>query len=70
MKTQMMDHSHNIDFPQYCGPPWVTEHPTWVPTLPLELPCENNCSQIKYLPLSLAWAKTGHTFQRQSTGHG
>jgi hypothetical protein len=38
--------------------------------LPLELPCKNNCCQIKYLPLSLAWAKTGHTFQRQSTGQG
>ncbi len=48
----------------------MTEYSTWVPILPLELPCKNHCCQIKYLLLSLAWAKTGHMFQGQSAGQG
>jgi hypothetical protein len=49
----------------------MIEPPTcWVPIPPLKLPCENHFCQIKYLPLSLAWAKTGHTFQGQSAGQG
>jgi hypothetical protein len=53
-----------VDFSQYCdGPLWMIEYPTWVPIPPLKLPCLNHCCQIKYIPLSLAWAKTGHTSQ-------
>jgi hypothetical protein len=48
----------------------MIEHPTWVPIPPLELSCENHSCEIKYIPLSLAWAKTGHVFQGQSAGQG
>ena len=46
----------------------MIEHSTWVPIPPLELPCENYCCEIKYLPWNFAWAKTGHVFQGQSVG--
>jgi hypothetical protein len=42
-----------VDFPQYCGPSWIKEHPTWVLIPPLEIYCEKFCYKIKYLPQSL-----------------
>jgi hypothetical protein len=59
-----------VEFPQYRGPPWIAEKPNWVPIPPIELNCRSHCCTLKYIPLSLAYAKTGHTFQGQSVGPG
>jgi hypothetical protein len=32
--------------------------------------CSNYCCQFTFIPLSLAYAKTGHTFQGQTCGPG
>ena len=57
-----------VDIPSYVGPPWIKEHPTWVPIPPIETKCKKHCCSFKFIPLSLAFAKTGHTFQGQSVG--
>jgi len=57
-----------VDFPDYCGPPWVENKPTWVPIPQIEISRSNFFSIICFIPLSLAYAKTGHTFQGQSAG--
>lgn len=59
-----------VDFPQYRGPPWIQEKPSWIPIPPLEVKCRKHCCTLQYLPLSLAYAKTGHTFQGQTVGPG
>jgi hypothetical protein len=57
-----------VDFPQYRDPVWITEKPTWVPIPPIEIACQKHCCNLRYVPLSLSYAKTGHTFQGQSVG--
>lgn len=57
-----------VDFPQYRGPAWINEKPTWVPIPPIEITCQKHCCNLRYIPLSLSYAKTGHTFQGQSVG--
>jgi len=59
-----------VDFPEYCGPPWLKDKPKWVPIPPVELQCQSHCCNVKFIPLTLAYAKTGHTFQGQSAGPG
>ena len=57
-----------VDFPQYCGPAWMDSQKTWVPIPAVEMMCEKRCCQLHYMPLSLAYAKTCHTFQGQTVG--
>ena len=57
-----------VDFPQYCGPQWMESEKTWVPIPVVEMSCSKRCCQLQYIPLSLAYAKTCHTFQGQSVG--
>ena len=57
-----------IDIPTYCGPAWIPDKPTWVPIPAIETKCKNHCCSFKFIPLSLAYAKTGHTFQGQNVG--
>jgi ABC-type cobalamin/Fe3+-siderophores transport system ATPase subunit len=57
-----------VDIPSYRGPAWIQSHPTWVPIPPIELKCKKHCCTFKFIPLSLAYAKTGHTFQGQNVG--
>ena len=46
----------------------MKENPKWVPIPTIELNCEKHCCQVQYIPLSLAYAKTCHTFQGQTVG--
>jgi len=59
-----------VEFPDYCGPPWIEDRPKWVPIPQIELQCQSHCCTVRFIPLSLAYAKTGHTFQGQSAGPG
>jgi len=42
--------------------------PTWVPIPPIEITCKKHCCTYKYISLSIAYARTGHTFQGQNVG--
>ena len=57
-----------VDFPQYCGPPFLQEHPTWVPITPVQSKCKSFCCTCTFTPLQLCYAKTVHTFQGQNAG--
>jgi hypothetical protein len=57
-----------VDFPQYCGPHWMASEKTWVPIPVVEMNCNKWCCQLHYIPLTLAYAKTCHTFQGQTVG--
>ena len=58
-----------VDFPQYCGPPFVEAAPTVVPIAPINVPCKFGfCCSRTYIPLRLAFAQTIHTFQGQNAG--
>ena len=57
-----------VEFPQYCGPAWMKDKPKWVPIPTIELNCEKRCCELRYIPLTLAYAKTCHTFQGQTVG--
>jgi hypothetical protein len=57
-----------VDFPTQGGPPWIKNKPTWVPIPPIKITCKKHCCKFKYIPLSIAYARTGHTFQGQNVG--
>jgi hypothetical protein len=57
-----------VDILTYRGPAWMANKPTWVPIPPIEMKCQTHCCSFKFIPLSLAYAKTGHTFQEQNVG--
>jgi hypothetical protein len=57
-----------VGFPDYCGPHWIQDKPKWVPIPSVNIPCSNHCCTVNFIPLSLAYATTGHTFQGQSAG--
>jgi hypothetical protein len=56
------------DFPDYCGPQWITDKPKWILIPFVNIPCSNHCCTVNFIPLSLAYAETGHTVQTQSAG--
>jgi hypothetical protein len=58
-----------VDFPQYCGPAFDEQFPTYVPIASVNMPCKfRNCCFRNYIPLKLAYAQTLHTFQGQNAG--
>lgn len=57
-----------VEFPEYIGPTWIQNKPKWVPIPTVEIPCSSYCCTVKLIPLTLAYAKTGHTFQGQTVG--
>jgi hypothetical protein len=59
-----------VEFPDYCGPHWIKDKPNWIPIPSVNIPCSIHCCTVNFILLSLAYAKTGHTFQGQSTGPG
>jgi hypothetical protein len=52
-----------VEIPTYRGPAWMANKPPWVSIPPIEMKCQTHCCSFKFIPLSLAYAKTGHTFQ-------
>jgi hypothetical protein len=57
-----------VDFPDCCGPHCIKDKPKWIPIPSVNIPCSNHCCTVNFVLLSLAYAKTGHTFQGQSAG--
>jgi hypothetical protein len=57
-----------VEFHQYCGPAMIPSMPKVIPIVPRKQMCRNQCCTRTYIPLSLAFGKTGHTFQGQTVG--
>ncbi|XP_057310732.1 uncharacterized protein LOC130648690 [Hydractinia symbiolongicarpus] len=59
-----------VDFPNYKGPIWIPEHPTWIPITAVEGRCESNCCSRNGLPLMPGYAITIAKSQGMSIGDG
>ena len=58
-----------VQFNQYVGPPFLQAFPKAVPITPVTVPCNrNHCCTRTFIPLTLAFGKTVHTFQGQNAG--
>ncbi len=58
-----------VDFPQYKGPIYIEGRPNLVPIPIVETTCNfKGCCTRKFVPLTLAFGKTIHTFQGSSAG--
>jgi hypothetical protein len=58
-----------VDFPQYCGPAFDPQYPTYICIAPITMPYKfQHCCFRTYLPLRLAYAQNVHTFQGQNAG--
>ena len=68
-----------VDFPQYCGPSMYAndksitseereKRKTWVAIPMVETRCKHNMCTRLYMPLSLAFAKSIHSFQGATVG--
>ena len=58
-----------VDFPIYKGPVFDTNNPTYVPIATHVARCKYNCGCTRtYIPLTLAFGKTIHSFQGYNVG--
>ena len=57
-----------VEFHQYCGEAVVKDMPRCIPITPQQKRCNKGCCIRTYLPLTLAYGKTAHTFQGQNVG--
>ena len=57
-----------VEFPKYTGPELIPGHPKLVPITPRTLFCRYMCCQQTLLPLTLAYARTIHSFQGCNAG--
>ena len=57
-----------VNFYQYCGKQLLPSSKHSVPIVPTTVRCKIGCCVRTYMPLSLAYGKTVHTFQGQSVG--
>jgi GTPase SAR1 family protein len=57
-----------VEFSQYDGMPLMEGMEKLVPIVPQEVRCKFKCCCKKFIPLSLCYAKTIHTFQGQNAG--
>jgi hypothetical protein len=57
-----------VEFSQYDGMPLTKTMKKVVPIVPQEIRCKYNCCLQRFIPLSLCYAKTIHTFQGQNAG--
>ncbi len=57
-----------VEFSQYNGMPFTETMKKVVPIVPQEVRCKYKCCVKKFIPLSLCYAKTIHTFQGQNAG--
>ena len=58
-----------VHLQDYTGPTFLPGKPYAVPIVPVDVLCNNNCCCTrKFIPLTLAFGKTVHTFQGQNAG--
>ena len=57
-----------VEFVQYCGENFIPGLPRYVPVPAQTVMCNNKCCFRTYIPLTLAYGKTAHTFQGQNVG--
>jgi hypothetical protein len=57
-----------VKFSQYCGKELIPGHRNSIPITPTTARCKYNCCTRTYIPLTLAYGRTVHTFQGQSVG--
>ena len=57
-----------VNFSQYCGKELISGRKTSVPIVPRTTRCKFGCCERTFIPLSLAYGRTVHTFQGQSVG--
>jgi ATP-dependent exoDNAse (exonuclease V) alpha subunit len=57
-----------VEFSQYDGMPLAETMKKMIPIVPQEVRCKYKCCCKKFIPLSLCYAKTIHTFQGQNAG--
>jgi hypothetical protein len=65
-KVQIMVIFHYMS--QYNGMPFTETMKKVIPIVPQEVQCKYKCCCKKFIPLSLCYAKTIHTFQGQNAG--
>ena len=52
-----------VDFPKYTGPPWMEDHPTWIPVCPVERRLDCLCCKRVLPPLRPGFGTTIHRVQ-------
>jgi hypothetical protein len=52
-----------VDFPKYTGPPWMEDHPTWIPVCPVERRLDCHCCKRILPPLRPGFGTTIHRVQ-------
>ena len=57
-----------LRLPDYNGPALFPEDPKVVPIVPVKCLCNKHCCERVFVPLTLAYSKTVHTYQGQSAG--
>ena len=59
-----------VDFPGYTGPPWIQDHPTWVPVSVVDRRLDCNCCKRAQMPLRPGFGTTIHRVQGMTIGPG
>ena len=57
-----------LRLPDYNGPSLFQQDPKVVPIVPVTCLCNKHCCRRTFVPLTLAYSKTVHTYQGQSAG--
>ena len=57
-----------LRLPDYNGPALFPDDPKVVPIVPVQCICNKHCCTRLFVPLTLAYSKTVHTYQGQSAG--
>jgi hypothetical protein len=57
-----------VEFHQYEGPAWNIDNKKLVPIPSITKRCNKNCCERQYVPLNLAFGRTGHSFQGMNVG--
>jgi hypothetical protein len=57
-----------VNFPQYTGPPWIEDNPTWIPVPAIERRLDCHCCTRTQLPLRPGFGTTIHRVQGMTIG--